>query len=234
VKLDDFDVAARNDASPGDYVMIAVSDTGKGMPPSVLGHVFEPFFTTKGVGEGSGLGLSMVHGFVHQSGGFVTIDGAEGVGVTVHLYLPRAIGTGATPAQRTEAKFPVSRGERILVVEDDPDVRALTVNMLAELGYETVEAADGNQAIQAMQDTRGIDLLFTDVVLPGDMSGFDIAQEARRRFPGVIKILLTSGYADNVLKQQDSVERNFPLIEKPFQKATLADQVRASLDRKAE
>ena len=230
VKLNGNDVAARNDVSPGEYVMVSVSDTGTGMSRDVIDHAFDPFFTTKGVGAGSGLGLSMVHGFINQSGGFVTIDSAEGVGTKVKLYLPRSSKIRATAPQHAKEKDPVSHGEMVLVVEDDPDVRKLTVNMLADLGYRTIEAGNGKQALEVLQRPGEIDLLFTDVVLPGDMSGIRIAEEADRRFPG-IKVLLTSGYAETVLDQHGPVEENIQLIKKPFRKASLAQTVRAVLDQ---
>jgi CheY-like chemotaxis protein len=230
VKLDGTDVAARNDVSPGEYVMIAVSDTGTGMSPDVIDHAFDPFFTTKGVGAGSGLGLSMVHGFINQSGGFVTIDSTEGVGTKVNLYLPRSRQTRTTAQRSANEKDPVSQGEMVLVVEDDSDVRKMTVNMLADLGYRTIEAGNGKQAIEVLQRPGEIDLLFTDVVLPGDMSGIRIAEEAARRCPG-IKILLTSGYAETVLDQHGPVAENIQLIKKPFRKATLAQTVRVVLDQ---
>lgn len=229
-KLDDAEFAARNDISPGDYVMVTVSDTGSGMPADVVEHAFEPFFTTKDVGAGSGLGLSMVHGFISQSGGCVTIDSTEGDGATVKLYLPRTIETCAPMQQAPEPREPVSQGEKILVVEDDQEVRAVTVNMLADLGYDTVEASNGREAIEVFGRTAEIDLLFTDVVLPGIMSGIEIAEQAAERYPG-IKILLTSGYAETVLDRHGAMEKNIPLIHKPFRKATLAQTLREILDQ---
>ena len=199
------------------------------MSRDVIDHVFEPFFTTKEVGAGSGLGLSMVHGFINQSGGYVTIDSAEGVGTTVILNLPRTVETCAPARQGAKEKEPVSRGEMVLVVEDDPDVRALTVNLLADLGYETIEAGDGKEAIAVLERMEKIDLLFTDVVLPGGMSGINIAEDATRRYPD-IKVLLTSGYADSVLDQHGPMEHEIDLIQKPFSKAALAEKVRTILD----
>jgi CheY-like chemotaxis protein len=230
VTLTDGDVAAWNGVLPGEYAMVSVSDTGAGMSRDVIDHAFEPFFTTKDVGAGSGLGLSMVQGFINQSGGHVMIDSAEGTGTTVKLYLPRKVGTYAAARHSPKEEDPLSQGERVLVVEDDPDVRKLTVDMLADLGYDTVEAADGQAAIEVLKRADEIDLLFTDVVLPGGMSGIQIAEEAIEQFPG-IKILLTSGYAETVLDQHGPVDENIQLITKPFRKATLAQTVRAILDQ---
>jgi CheY-like chemotaxis protein len=228
VKLNDTDVAAQNDVSPGEFVKVSVSDTGAGMSQDVIDHVFEPFFTTKDVGAGSGLGLSMVHGFINQSGGFVTIDSTEGVGTTVNLYLPRSPETPASVQADLKGEVSQSRGEKILVVEDDPDVRTLSVALLAELGYETVEAMDGKEAIEVLQQTTGIDLLFTDVGLPGGMSGIDVAREASQHFPD-IKILFTSGYGDDVLTRHGGIEPNAELIHKPFRKEELAQKLRAAM-----
>lgn len=229
IKLDDTNVAAQNDVSPGDYVQVSVSDTGTGMTHEVIEHAFEPFFTTKDVGAGSGLGLSMVHGFIKQSGGFVTIDSTKGVGTKLNLYLPRSVKTCAPVRRGPKRKDPVSQGEKILVVEDDPEVRVLTVSLLAGLGYDTVEAADGKQAIEALQQTPGIDLLFTDIGLPGGMSGVDVAREATRRCPG-IKILFTSGYAEEALVLHGMVDAQVDLVSKPFRKGELAQKLRSALD----
>ena len=224
--LDDADVAARNSSAIGEFVKIAVSDTGTGMSQDTIHHVFEPFFTTKDVGSGSGLGLSMVHGFINQSNGFVTIDSTEGVGTTVTLYLPRSVEKSAAVQDRPKGKSPRSQGEKVLVVEDDPEVRVLTVNMLADLGYVTVEAADGKEAIEVLQQTPGIELLFTDVGLPGGMSGIEVAREAIRQFPD-IKILFTSGYGDDVLARHGGISTDAELVNKPFRKEELARKLRA-------
>jgi CheY-like chemotaxis protein len=229
VKLDDAGVAARNDVAPGDYLMISVSDTGMGMSSEVADHAIEPFFTTKDVGEGSGLGLSQVYGFISQSDGYVTIDSEQGVGTNVKLYLPRSEDQYDPARQNAVTEDPVSQGEKILVVEDDPDVRNVTVTMLADLGYVTVEAVDGKEAIEALKQTPGIDLLLTDVVLPGGMSGLDIAREAPRFVPD-IKILFTSGYAEHVLAGHGEINADVQLINKPFRRDDVARKLRAALD----
>jgi len=223
------DAAARQGVPPGDYVTVAVGDSGCGMPAEDLEHVFEPFFTTKPVGTGSGLGLSMVHGFISQSNGFVTIDSTVGSGTTVKMYLPRTGSAPETAHARTAATEPVSRGELVLVVEDDPDVRDFTVTLLRSLGYETVEAGDGPEAVEVLRDTADIRLLFCDVVLPGDMNGVDIAREAARLVPG-IKVLLTSGYPDDVLARQGPAGEALPIVAKPFQVDDLARDLRILLD----
>ena len=230
--LSDVDVTKQDDVPAGEYVKISVANTGTGMSREVLDHAIEPFFTTKEVGEGSGLGLSMVHGFISQSGGYVTIESEEGTGSVVTLYLPRS-GAESEPAPAGAAEEQtVSHGERILVVEDDAEVRAVTVNMLGDLGYDTVEAADGEEAIETMRRTPELDLLFTDVVLSGGLSGADVAREAAQRLPG-IKILFTSGNAETVLTRDGEREASVQLINKPFRKADLARKLRTILDEAA-
>jgi PAS domain S-box-containing protein len=230
VNLDEaYAAAQKDDVSPGAYVLVSVADTGSGMSHDVIERAFDPFFTTKGVGEGSGLGLSMVYGFVKQSRGHVSIDSAAGEGTVVKLYLPQSGDTHQPAQDAAEEGEPASRGEKILIVEDDPEVRALSVRMLADLGYDIVEAADGRHAIDILNSTSSIDLLFTDVVLPGGMSGADIAMEATRRMPG-IKILYVSGYADNVLASQGRLDVDVQFIGKPYRKGALARKVRAVLD----
>ena len=214
---------------PGEYVVLSVSDTGAGMPQTVVDRAFEPFFTTKDAGQGSGLGLSMIYGFIKQSGGHVAIESSVGAGTTVTLYLPRT-DRPCEPARHGGAgERPVSQGERILVVEDDPEVRSLTVSMLRDLGYDIVGAADGREAIDALHGLPGIDVLFTDVVLPGGMSGVDLAAEVTRSRPD-IKVLYTSGYTDDILARHDRTDDDVQLINKPFRKTDLARAVRSVLD----
>ena len=170
VTLTGADMDGHRDGQPGDYVALKVSDNGTGMAPDVVEHVFEPFFTTKEVGAGSGLGLSMVYGFAQQSGGHVTIESEAGQGTTVALYLPRAAAEDARREAMGEA-IPRGRGETILVVEDEPDLRQVTVQQLEDLGYKTLQAPDGPLALEVLADNSGIDLLLSDVVLPGGMNG---------------------------------------------------------------
>ena len=213
-------------ASPGRYVMITVGDTGTGMPAHVREKVFEPFFTTKEVGKGSGLGLSMVYGFVTQSGGHVQIDSEEGAGTTIRLYLPPAEGAAEKVAIRAE---PAKGGsERILVVEDDPLVRNFVTAQLESLGYNAVSAADGPSALTRLKNGERFDLLFTDVVMPGGMSGRELADEAEKIRPG-LKVLYTSGYTDDTIMHHGHLDPSVLLLQKPYRKGELARMVRKAL-----
>jgi PAS domain S-box-containing protein len=214
---------------PGQYVMIAVSDTGSGIPKDKIGRVFEPFFTTKDVGRGTGLGLSMVYGFVKQSGGHVTIYSEEGQGTSVKLYFPRYTGDLPIDPDEDVADQPsASEGEAILVVEDNPDVRANSVMMLKELGYQVIEAATAEAALTMMASDTRIDLLFTDVVLP-DRSGRVVADEAQRLRPG-LKVLFTTGYSRNAIVHHGRLDSGVQLLPKPFTFDQLAGRVRDLLD----
>lgn len=218
--------------APGTYVEILVADTGSGMQPDVLARAFEPFFTTKGLGHGSGLGLSMVYGFVEQSGGRATIDSAPGRGTTVRLLLPRAQ-TDAEPQAATAVSSDRQQGagELVLLVEDDPSVRQLAAGLLGGLGYRYVEAADGPSALALLAEMPGIDLLLSDVLLPG-MNGFALARQARELRPE-LRTLFMSGYAESALAELDLAEGEIDLIRKPFRKAELAARLRTALARPA-
>ncbi|MGF1611466.1 MAG: cache domain-containing protein [Kiloniellales bacterium] len=214
---------------PGDYLRITVEDDGAGMPPEVLAHAFDPFFTTKGPGRGTGLGLSSVYGFVRQSGGHVTIESEGGRGTAVRLYLPRGGQDGPTDwPQESDGDSARGAGERVLVVEDDPDVRDTTAGMLKDLGYEVAVCGDGAEALTFLDQQDEVDLLLTDVVLPGELSGFDLAKEVTRRRPG-IGVLCMSGYA----RQSDDApdHHSLPLLMKPFGRSELGRRVRAALRR---
>ena len=228
--LDDDYAAAQADMMPGEYVMVAVTDTGTGMPPDVIEQVFDSFFTTKEVGQGSGLGLSMVYGFVKQSGGHVTIYSEDGVGTTVKLYLPRTEALAGELGQGYPIEVPEARGETILVVEDDPDVRTLSVALLFNLGYEVLEAADGPAALSMLESSSRVNLLFTDVVLPGGMNGPELAAEVARRRPG-IGILYTSGYTEDAILHQGWLDEGIKLLDKPFRPEDLAQKIRAAINR---
>jgi len=228
--LDESYTASHSEVRPGDYVMLAVSDTGTGMSRAVLKHAFEPFFTTKEVGAGSGLGLSMVYGFAKQSGGEVAIDTEEGRGTTVRLYLPRAEAATDNPERKTSAKELIGRGETILVVEDDPDVRALAEVVLENLRYRVLTAEDGRTGLAALEKAPGVDLLLSDVVLPGGMSGPDLAEQVWRQSPD-LKVLFMSGYVDTAIQHHSPLPKNSELLKKPFRKNELARKVRAVLDR---
>lgn len=229
VTVDPGAAAARDAVAAGDYVVISVTDTGAGMAPEVVERAIEPFFTTKEVGHGSGLGLSMVYGFVTQSGGYLEISSSPGKGTTVRLNLPRADGNGRDgEAGAAGAGVAGGSGERILVVEDKADVRRLATRILTRLGYEVMEAADGQTALDVLNATPGVAVLFTDVVLPGRMSGADLARVAQARHPA-LKVLLTSGFASNVLLESDRAGGVSGFIEKPFTAAGLARLVRHAL-----
>jgi CheY-like chemotaxis protein len=228
-KLDEAYTGRYDDVVPGDYVMVAVSDNGTGMPPDVLEKVFEPFFTTKGVGEGSGLGLSMVYGFAKQSNGHISIYSEEGLGTTAKLFLPRS-GENVTQKITTKDNTSLTRGsERILVVEDDESVREISVNILRVQGYEVVEVGDGKSAIQQITKGPPFNLLFTDIVLPGGMSGVDIAEKAKILQPS-IKVIYTTGYAENAINKINQQDPDMTLISKPFRQIELLEKIRLMLD----
>ncbi|TAJ84933.1 PAS domain-containing protein [Reyranella sp.] len=214
------------DIAPGDYVMLSVTDSGTGMPADVASRAFDPFFTTKDVGKGSGLGLSMVHGFVHQSKGHVDIKSQVGWGTTVRIYLPKVEGTSEQLAAQREAT-PHGK-ERILLVEDNDEVRFHVSAMLASLGYEVTSAASGREALELLDRVGEVDLLFTDVVMPGGMNGREVAEEVRRARPG-LRVLFTSGYAEGALQNDGRLESGVLLLPKPYRKRDLAQKVREAL-----
>ncbi|HET6158091.1 MAG TPA: PAS domain-containing protein [Dongiaceae bacterium] len=227
--LDD-DYAARHaEVKAGDYVQISISDTGVGMTPDVVERCFEPFFTTKGIEKGTGLGLSMVYGFVKQSGGHIKIYSEIGHGTSVKIYLPRA---GAAAGARAEAPkaMPPAGSELILMVEDNKDLRTVTVKQLADLGYRTLEAENAKVALQMLAAHPEIDLLFTDIIMPGGMTGTELAREARRLYPK-LKILLTSGYTARAMANGFHDIEGLELLNKPFRKRDLAQKLRTVLER---
>jgi PAS domain S-box-containing protein len=230
--LDEAYVAVNAEAHAGQYVMICVSDTGHGMDAETLARVFEPFFTTKEVGRGTGLGLSMVYGFVKQSGGHVKIYSEPGEGTTVKIYLPRRFASPTAEEAAPEILIPEGLStETVLVVEDDDNVRAYSVEVLRELGYAVVEAEDGPAALLLLQRPEvRIDLLFSDVVLPNGMTGAVLAREARALRPD-LKVLFTSGYSRNAIVHQGRLDPGVELIGKPFSYSDLAARVRDILDR---
>jgi len=226
------EAAAANGLEAGTYAVITVSDTGFGMDQDTVSRAIEPFFTTKDVGKGTGLGLSMVYGFVKQSGGHLKIESEPGQGTRVHIYLPRFTAESPEEEQSEAAAAPRGGGDEIILVcEDDHDVRAYTVELLGELGYQVLEAADGAAALRIVEEeARRIDLLFTDVVLPGGMSGAELAKEARRIRPG-LKVLYTTGYARDAIVHEGRLDPGIELVAKPFAFAELAARVREMLDR---
>jgi PAS domain S-box-containing protein len=218
------------DVAPGHYLLLAVSDSGIGMPPEVLSRVFEPHFTTKKAGKGTGLGLPMVYGFAKQSGGHVKIYSELGHGTTVKLYLPKAKSmVEELPAEREHECGPLLGRETVLVVEDDEAVRELAVAFLADFGYRLVEAQDGSAAFAVLSTDAAIDLLFTDVVMPGSIDGPELARQAKRLRPE-LKVLFTSGYAEDALVHHGKLDEGVELIIKPYTKNALARKIRSLLD----
>ena len=232
ITLDETYAAQQDEVTPGDYVKVEVSDSGTGITPEVLGKVFEPFFTTKEAGKGSGLGLSMVYGFVKQSMGHITIYSEVGHGTTVKLYLPRSEEVIAKEGPKDDT-WEIARGsERILVVEDDEHLRSVPVRLLRKQGYHVVEAIDGKEALERLRGDQQFDLLFSDVVLPGGMNGVEIAEEAKRIQPG-IKVLFTTGYAENAVVHNGMLDQDVTLLSKPYPPAKLLEKVRDILDEQS-
>ncbi len=228
--IDEAYAAGQAEVTPGQYVAISISDTGEGMDPDTITRAFEPFFTTKPVGRGTGLGLSQVYGFVKQSGGHVKLYSEPGQGTTVRIYLPRW--EGDLEAAEVLDDTPIPEGEReetILVVEDDDDVRAFSVESLRELGYRVVEAHDGAAALRLLERQPRIDLLFTDVVLPGGLTGAQVAAQARA-MRSDLKVLFTTGYARNAIVHHGRLDKGVQLLTKPFSFKDLAAKVRDILD----
>jgi PAS domain S-box-containing protein len=228
--LDDDDQGVHPDIESGEYAMIAVTDNGEGMTPDVAARAFEPFFTTKEVGKGSGLGLSMVYGFVKQSNGHVSIYSEPGLGTTVRIYLPNvtpnASRSSSQPAADEEA---LPRGsETILVVEDDPFVRSSVILKVESLGYKVVLAVDGREAVMKLRTNPEIDMLFTDIVMPGGMSGWEVAELAQQMRPG-LPTVFTSGYALEALVDQGRAPMKSIVLTKPYRKAELAHRLREAL-----
>ena len=217
------------DAAPGPYILVEVSDTGRGIPATELPRVFDPFFTTKGVGEGSGLGLSQVYGFAKESGGFVAIRSEVGAGTTVSLYLPRAAGAEA-PAPSETAIAPATQSQSgaatVLVVEDEKIVLDMAVESLEGLGYQVLSAENGAQALEILNSNKPIDVLFSDVVMPGDLNGAQLAAAAASVRPE-LKVLLTSGYIAAALTEKHGLEQGTPFLQKPYRAQELAERLRA-------
>jgi len=222
--------------SPGPYVLLSVSDTGTGMEPGVLAQVFEPFFTTKPDGQGTGLGLSQVYGFVKQSGGHVKLYSEPGLGTTAKIYLPKGSANEASAHEldpgEGDAELPASvSGEKILVVEDDEDVRSYTANSLVELGYEVLQAADAQSALALIEREKDLRLLLTDLGLPGGMDGRTLAMRAQR-IRGDLKVLITTAYAGHALVHEGRLDPGISLLSKPFTFGRLARRIRELLDRR--
>lgn len=231
--LDESAVAGMPELSPGRYVVLSVSDTGHGMSRDVKARAFEPFFTTKGgggAGKGTGLGLATIYGFVKQSGGHATITSAPGAGTTVELFLPATPAPNLAPAENPEAgrKVPAGQGRKVLVVEDNDSVRRLTCRRLTELGYIVAEASNAVAALEILAENSAFDLVFSDIVMPGGLSGLDLAREVSHHFPHV-HVLLTTGYAEEMLHSPDGGTQMPALLRKPYSQTELAHAIADAL-----
>jgi two-component system cell cycle sensor histidine kinase/response regulator CckA len=220
--------ATTEDAKPGRYVLLTMSDTGIGMEPDILQKIFEPFFTTKPLGVGTGLGLATVYGIVEQSGGWISVSSQPGQGTIFRIYLPRIEQIPEAPVARQSAERPVTGGETVLVVEDQADVRKLAIAILAKIGYRLLEAANGADALSvAGSFPEHIDLLVTDVVMPG-MTGRELASRLQAVRPN-LKVLYTSGYTADVIAHEGVLDHGVSYLAKPFAPADLATKVRGVL-----
>ncbi len=234
VTLDEDYASRESEVSPGTYVMLAVSDTGSGIPQEQIDKVFEPFYTTKEVGKGSGLGLSMIYGFIKQSGGHVRVYSEVGVGTTVRLYLPAGdesvAGRAATDAA---ADGRLDGNETILVVEDQEDVRDVAVALLEDLGYCVIEAKDGHEGLARLQASEQVDLLLTDMIMPGGIDGATLAQAARQMRPD-LPVLYATGFAESAVLRRGDIKVTDNLITKPYRRSELALRIRQALGSKVE
>jgi CheY-like chemotaxis protein len=229
ITIDDSDP----ELTAGDYAVVAVSDSGEGMSPEVLAKASEPFFTTKPVGKGSGLGLSMVYGFARQSGGQLKIYSEAGHGSTIRLYLPRSGGAIAPPAaQRLDARAR-GNGETVLVVEDNAPVLRVAVRQIEDLGYRVLQARSGPDALALMEAETAIDVVFTDIVMPGGMTGVELVEAARQRRPG-LRVVFATGFATAAARGADKGIGSDRLINKPYRRSDLAAVLREALDDQIE
>jgi len=220
------------EVAPGEYVLLTVSDNGEGMNAETLKHVFEPFFSTKEIGKGSGLGLSMVYGFVTQSQGHIDIESEEGHGTAIRIYLPRAEAGIESKATISYSRASVPEGnETVLVVEDEVAVRRIAVEILSTLGYHILEAGTAAEALAVLEDHDNIDVMFSDVLMPGGMTGIELARQVHKSYPN-LKVLLTTGFADTASFDQDILQGGDDILRKPYQRAQLAQTLREVLDRK--
>jgi signal transduction histidine kinase/CheY-like chemotaxis protein len=228
VILDDNYAGLNSDVIAGNYVMVAVTDSGHGIPAAILDNVFEPFFTTKDVDKGSGLGLSMVYGFVKQSNGHIKIYSEEGHGTTVRIYLPQVTGAAAPAVAARTSNIIEGGHETILVVEDDSLVRTFVVGQIKSLGYATLAAVNAAEALVVINGPQEIDLLFTDMIMPGPMNGRQLADAALRRRAS-LKILFTSGYSNEAIIHHGHLDAGVLLLAKPYRKSDLARMIRTAL-----
>jgi CheY-like chemotaxis protein len=219
------------DLPPGQYVSLAVTDTGTGMSKETIGRIFEPFFTTKPLGQGTGLGLSMIYGFVRQSNGQIRVYSELGHGTTMCLYFPRYYGEAINNENAEEgmAGFDTGYGESVLVIDDEPTVRLLLVDTLQDAGYRVLEAGDGPSGLKILQSETRIDLLLTDVGLPGGMNGRQVADAARALRPN-LKVLFITGYAENAVLGNGHLDPGMQVVTKPFAMDALANRIRDMID----
>jgi signal transduction histidine kinase/ActR/RegA family two-component response regulator len=233
VIIDDSYADENSEIAPGSYAMVAVSDNGVGIDRSVLPHVFEPFFTTKEIGKGSGLGLSQIYGFARESGGHVSIYSEVGSGTTVKLYLPKCAEAFAQIGSRpVVTRTQPSGGETVLVVDDDESVLETAKETVADLGYRVLSAHNGREALQILKSSENVDLLFSDIVMPGGINGVQLATEARRFRPS-LKVLLTSGYTAVALRDKHGLPKDFPVLGKPYRRDQLAANLREIINSQA-
>ena len=241
IEIDNFSVktnavqTATKNVRPGDYVRVAVTDTGTGMTPDVIAHAFEPFFTTKEVGQGTGLGLSQVYGFVaRQSEGYVAIESPPGEGTTIVLYIPRCQEAAPTATQ-SEANRIGGRSSdgTVLVVEDGALVRDATLRLVEEMGYKSFAAENGADALAQLERQEPVDLVLTDVIMPGDLNGVALSKEIKRKYTGMPVILMT-GYAQSELELQGVADENTPWLQKPITSDELARAIEQSLESRHE
>jgi len=228
-RLDADYAATHSELVEGEYVLIEVSDTGTGMTPEVLEQVFEPFFTTKPPGEGTGLGLAMVFGFIKQSAGHINVSSEPGIGTTFRLYFPRVSDRAEERSRISTVEAERSRGETILIVEDNQVLRRVAVRQLQALGYRTLEAEEATAAL-AILEQHPVDLLFTDIVMPGPMGGMQLAEQARERWPA-LRVLLTSGFPGQIGRpSQEPLAATRRLLSKPYREKELASVLREIFD----
>lgn len=228
VRLDAADLAGNPEAEPGPFVAVSVRDTGTGMDEYVVARAFEPFFTTKEVGKGSGLGLSQVYGFARQAHGHVKIDSQVGQGTVVTMYLPEGKRSGLLQVEEETASLSDLAQLRILVVEDDPDVLEAVGTSIREAGFEVITATGGSAALRILQSDQPVDILFSDIVMPGGMSGIELARKARVIRPE-FPVILTSGFAASSLQSHDALEGEFELLKKPYRQAELIERFRSAI-----
>ncbi len=227
----DANAGMERDMPPGQYVSLSVTDTGIGMSKETIGRIFEPFFTTKPLGQGTGLGLSMIYGFVRQSNGQIRVYSELGHGTTMCLYLPRHHGeaTDGATVEEGVSGLEIGYGETVLVIDDDPTVRLLMVDALQDAGYHVLEAADGPGGLKILRSDTRIDLLLTDVGLPGGINGRQVA-DAARGFRPALKVLFITGYAENAVVGNGHLDPGMQVITKPFSIDALANRVRDMID----